>query len=61
MCLICGFIGCFRVETAEKDMHLRNAGHSQEHYEESLHVYAMEMDTQTVWDFSRVSNRHLNL
>lgn len=28
-------------------------GHAFEHYKDSLHVYAMELETKKVWDFSR--------
>lgn len=34
---------------------VEQAGHSVKHYEESRHVYAQNIDTQQVWDFSRVS------
>lgn len=29
-------------------------GHSREHYESEKHVYAMDIETRTVWDFCKV-------
>ncbi|KAI9011333.1 BRCA1-associated protein 2-domain-containing protein [Gaertneriomyces semiglobifer] len=42
ICLICGNIGCGRYQ----------AGHAQRHYVESDHLYAMELETQRVWDYA---------
>ena len=33
-------------------------GHAKRHYEESLHAYALEMDTQQVWDFAGDGHVH---
>eukprot|EP01125_Pyxidicula_operculata_P006223 TRINITY_DN2163_c0_g1_i2.p1 TRINITY_DN2163_c0_g1~~TRINITY_DN2163_c0_g1_i2.p1 ORF type:complete len:474 (+),score=110.56 TRINITY_DN2163_c0_g1_i2:305-1726(+) len=41
ICLVCGFIGCSK------------SGHSEEHFNEFQHTYAMELETQRAWDFSR--------
>ncbi|KAJ3188694.1 hypothetical protein HDU85_004408 [Gaertneriomyces sp. JEL0708] len=42
ICLICGNIGCGRYQ----------AGHAQRHYVESDHLYALELETQRVWDYA---------
>lgn len=42
VCVICGFVGCGR----------RGAGHAREHYEDTLHAYALEIDSQQAWDFA---------
>lgn len=62
-CLICGHIGCFnlmtKMDTQSQDIDdqvtLENVqkGHAFTHYKESMHVYAMEITTKKVWDFSR--------
>lgn len=42
MCLLCGHVGCGRY-----------AGrHAADHYEQSFHLYAMELETQRVWDYA---------
>lgn len=41
VCVICGFVGCGG-----------RLGHGQAHYEDTLHAYALEMDSQQVWDFA---------
>lgn len=41
ICLICGHVGCGRYK----------AGHSKDHWKESSHVYALELETQRVWDY----------
>jgi hypothetical protein len=41
VCVICGFVGCGG-----------RLGHSKQHYEDSLHAYSLEMDSQQVWDFA---------
>jgi BRCA1-associated protein len=41
-CLICGFTGCGN----------RHQGHMQEHYEQTLHTYALNADSKQVWDFA---------
>ena len=39
VCLICGVVSCI------------DDGHAQQHYEETLHAYALDSETQHVWDF----------
>ena len=41
ICLICGYIGCGRYSQA----------HSKTHAEETGHAYALEIETQRVWDY----------
>lgn len=41
ICLICGHVGCGRYK----------AKHSIDHWKESSHVYALELETQRVWDY----------
>ena len=43
ICLICGHVGCGRYDLA----------HAFAHYELSGHCFAMDMDTQRVWDYGR--------
>lgn len=42
ICLICGHVGCGRYE--EK--------HAFQHYEQTQHCFAMDVDTQRVWDYA---------
>ena len=42
ICLICGNIGCGRYGQA----------HAQAHYESTTHLYALELETQRVWDYA---------
>ncbi len=42
VCLICGFVGCGTLE----------ANHIKGHYLLDLHAYALDIDTQQVWDFA---------
>ncbi|KAL4246242.1 hypothetical protein ABKN59_009219 [Abortiporus biennis] len=42
ICLICGNIGCGRYRRA----------HAQAHYERTTHLYALEIETQRVWDYA---------
>ncbi|KAJ3047151.1 hypothetical protein HK097_000177, partial [Rhizophlyctis rosea] len=42
ICLICGNIGCGRY----------GAAHAQAHFAETNHLYAMELETQRVWDYA---------
>jgi BRCA1-associated protein len=39
VCLICGVVSCV------------DNSHGQEHYQETLHAYALDSETQHVWDF----------
>lgn len=43
MCLVCGYVGCGQ----------SNDGfHIQNHYNETLHAYVLNLDTKRVWDFA---------
>ncbi|KAF9054431.1 hypothetical protein BJ165DRAFT_1565151 [Panaeolus papilionaceus] len=42
ICLICGNIGCGRYGRA----------HAQAHYQSTTHLYALELETQRVWDYA---------
>ncbi|KAF7722381.1 hypothetical protein EC973_003191 [Apophysomyces ossiformis] len=42
ICLICGHIGCGRYQEA----------HAYDHYMETNHLYALEIETQRVWDYA---------
>ncbi|KAG8220885.1 BRCA1-associated protein 2-domain-containing protein [Butyriboletus roseoflavus] len=42
ICLICGNIGCGRYGRA----------HAHAHYENTTHLYALELETQRVWDYA---------
>ncbi|KDQ61571.1 hypothetical protein JAAARDRAFT_54924 [Jaapia argillacea MUCL 33604] len=42
ICLICGNIGCGRYGRA----------HAHAHYEQTTHLYALELETQRVWDYA---------
>ncbi|THH28576.1 hypothetical protein EUX98_g5615 [Antrodiella citrinella] len=42
ICLICGNLGCGRYRRA----------HAQAHYERTTHLYALELETQRVWDYA---------
>ena len=66
-CLVCGHIGCFNLMakleieahdnecSEDKQPKLKNIqnGHAYTHYKESMHVYAMEIESKKVWDFSK--------
>ncbi|KAG0144504.1 hypothetical protein CROQUDRAFT_47254 [Cronartium quercuum f. sp. fusiforme G11] len=41
ICLICGHLGCGRYQ----------GGHAYKHFEESSHLYALELGSQRVWDY----------
>ena len=43
ICLVCGFIGC----TSQQ-----GEGHAQQHFEGSSHAYALDVNTQHVWDYA---------
>lgn len=43
VCLICGNVGCGRYDAA----------HAFAHYEQSSHCFAMDLNTQRVWDYAR--------
>ncbi|EXX79614.1 Etp1p [Rhizophagus irregularis DAOM 197198w] len=42
ICLVCGNIGCGRYQEA----------HAYHHYKETFHLYALELETQRVWDYA---------
>lgn len=42
ICLICGHVGCGR----------QGRAHAKSHYELTTHLYAMELETQRVWDYA---------
>lgn len=42
ICLICGNIGCGRYGRA----------HAHQHYQDTTHLYALELETQRVWDYA---------
>lgn len=42
ICLICGNVGCGRYGRA----------HAHSHYEATTHLYALELETQRVWDYA---------
>lgn len=42
ICLICGHMGCSRYRKS----------HAQEHWKTTGHTYALELDTQRVWDYA---------
>jgi BRCA1-associated protein len=43
ICVVCGVVGCGR--------YVPGKGHARQHWEESGHVLAMELETQRVWDY----------
>ncbi|PHH66001.1 hypothetical protein CDD81_949 [Ophiocordyceps australis] len=42
ICLICGYLGCGRYK----------GGHAKDHWKETAHSFALELDTQHVWDYA---------
>ncbi|DBA02516.1 TPA: hypothetical protein N0F65_010988 [Lagenidium giganteum] len=42
ICLICGHVGCGRYSNE----------HAKQHYQETLHTYSLELETQRVWDYA---------
>ncbi|KAJ1984110.1 hypothetical protein H4R34_000863 [Dimargaris verticillata] len=48
ICLICAHIGCGRYQS----------GHAYHHFGETGHVYALELETQRVWDYVREGYVH---
>ncbi|KAL2075346.1 hypothetical protein VTL71DRAFT_289 [Oculimacula yallundae] len=42
ICLICGAVGCGRYK----------GGHAKDHWKESAHNFALEIETQHVWDYA---------
>ena len=53
VCLICGVVSCGRAAISQE--HSRQHpfhSHAHQHYESTLHAYALSIDTQHVWDFA---------
>lgn len=48
ICIVCGYVGCSRYKNK----------HSAQHYHDTKHTYAMEVDTQRVWDYTRDAYVH---
>ncbi|KAL3899519.1 MAG: hypothetical protein SGCHY_001996 [Lobulomycetales sp.] len=42
ICLLCGRVGCGRY----------NSAHAYEHFQETSHLFSLELDTQRVWDYT---------
>ncbi|KYK54994.1 hypothetical protein DCS_06955 [Drechmeria coniospora] len=42
ICLLCGYVGCGRYKGA----------HAKEHWKETAHSFALELETQHVWDYA---------
>ena len=47
-CLICGKVGCGRYDAA----------HAHQHYQDTSHSFAMDMETKRVWDYAGDSYVH---
>ena len=47
ICLICGHVGCGRYKS----------GHASDHWKESGHCFALELETQRVWDYAGARRR----
>lgn len=63
MCLVCGFVGCLRKVTYKPEdcdvptITCQQAGHSFDHFQTNLHIYSQNIESQEVWDFSKVSHQ----
>ncbi|KAL7792652.1 hypothetical protein V8C37DRAFT_123293 [Trichoderma ceciliae] len=42
ICLICGYVGCGRYK----------GGHAKDHWKDTAHSFALELETQHVWDYA---------
>ncbi|OAA70265.1 RING and UBP finger domain protein [Cordyceps fumosorosea ARSEF 2679] len=42
ICLICGYVGCGRYK----------GGHAKDHWKDTSHCFALELETQYVWDYA---------
>ena len=53
VCLICGVISCTNSNTATRSGNATasSLGHARQHYDDTLHAYALDTETQHVWDF----------
>jgi len=51
LCLICGFIGCWDNSTPA-------LSHSRIHYDNSMHTYALNVETKKVWDYAKEGYVH---
>ena len=47
VCLICGVISCANMMASAS----LSLGHARQHHDETLHAYALDTETQHVWDF----------
>lgn len=62
VCLICGVVSCATGPSTSSSRSLSiseteqqvpsQRGHALEHYEDTLHAYALDTETQHVWDFA---------
>lgn len=61
VCLICGVVSCAKGPSSTHEMTLDGSssaqipshrGHAMQHYEETLHAYALDTETQHVFDFA---------
>jgi BRCA1-associated protein len=51
LCLICGFVGCW-------DNSNPVLSHSRIHYDNSMHTYALSVETKKVWDYAKEGYVH---
>ncbi len=51
LCLICGFVGCWNMQNP-------CLSHSRNHYEQSMHTYAMNILNKNVWDYAKEGYVH---
>jgi BRCA1-associated protein len=53
VCLICGVISCTNSNAAARtgSSTASSLGHARQHYDDTLHAYALDTETQHVWDF----------
>eukprot|EP00054_Salpingoeca_dolichothecata_P023868 m.160717 g.160717 ORF g.160717 m.160717 type:complete len:349 (-) comp24829_c0_seq27:1054-2100(-) len=51
MCLTCGFIGCSRSQWQGDRVNVDSQGHALQHFKDSGHSYAQELESRRVWDY----------
>ena len=53
VCLICGVVSCTNSNAATRrgSATASSLGHARQHYDDTLHAYALDTETQHVWDF----------
>ena len=51
MCLICGNVACGRPQWHGGTNVIQSQGHALQHYEETGHSFAQQLDSQRVWDY----------